>query len=552
MATKNLNELVHLFAGGSDKKAEAVQPEIAELCDFDDNERKHYYLYHMNPEKGYVVVDSAMLNADEVFDLIEKKFPFSVELFPASSNDFRYYDEYLYDMERIYLRCIMPEVCTEVFSNFACVKSVIVEPECTFKKVKTMERMFYDLNNLSILVMEGIDCTNAESAKDMFSGCSKLTQYPDIDTWDLSSMVTTEGMFWRCSKMSGTVVLNRCNAVNLRTTEGMFFRTAIERVSIMNANLRSLENIDSMFAECEFLREVYISQFVSSGLRSANRVFEHCKSLDYLSISKWDAPILKSTMRMFYGCKSLSKIIRFHLQAGQVSDYDEMFGLTGLLQLDLSYWDIEKYVQVGLIAPSNSINLEVILPFSSAMICKSMQPIVEIDYVTAENENRRGTILYKENGSIETNLPYLTAKEVIADFGFDKLELGKEDWLYRMTYQAFGHTDRIPIKTGYKDYTSIFKASSDYNKFIGLCPENYQAGSVIEMWEAIFWPGAYNSTHSDLRDAVGCCVFGMTDKYIDIITYKYHFTIDVSKIEKGFNMKVGEFIASLYGVTIKD
>ena len=99
------------------------------------------------------------------------------------------------------------------------------------------------------------------------------------------------------------------------------------------------------------------------------------------------------------------------------------------------------------------------------------------------------------------------------------------DYINRSGYQAFG-MDYLCVESETCKFWE-----SDYNSFVSLCKQT--AGdmdmALISIWEAIFWPGAYNTSHEQLRDKVGTILLVLDESSgnikFDIYTNEYHLSM---------------------------
>lgn len=125
---------------------------------------------------------------------------------------------------------------------------------------------------------------------------------------------------------------------------------------------------------------------------------------------------------------------------------------------------------------------------------------------------------FQEEGIIEVmvtepNQEMLSkCKSVCNDEIIYEMDVG---WSNRCGYQAFGIDEYTHKKDGY----TVNKYMSDYNVFYSIGKYMHNIGYHdlvrISTWEGIFWPGAYNKSHSKLRDIVGEVVIELTGKSRD-------------------------------------
>lgn len=466
---------------------------------------------------------------------------------PEANNLTGYNDRLLFDAilnaSTVFIECRLPADCRNLMEVFQEMEVAVFLPDCNYHRVKTMEDMFRN-SRVSVVVMSGIDAPNLESTKGMFRYCPKLLNPVQMDSWNTPKLKDVSGMFAGCGSLCSITSFPRYHAIT--NAREMYESSGVEEVNF-RVDSNTIQYMQYMFNSCKRLKSVSLV-LDAPKLETVNYMFKGCSMLEKVSRLYINAPVLTSTYAMFCDCTALSKLSNVKLSTPKVTEYGQMFDNTALLELDLRDWNPSVIVKASRLGVSDKC--KVTLPKTNEIVYEREKYRLDAIEYLAHGAPLEQVIDYEEGESISTDIPFLTAKK--AKINLNGLNLGKEEWLYRMSYQVFGHTDAVALATPFQEYDQIFAASSDYNKFIGLFNDHYTPGFVVEMWESIFWPGAYNQSHSDLRAAVGCCVFGATDKKIDIITTQYHLTIDVNKITKGFNMEVGKFLAKLYGVTIAE
>lgn len=456
-----------------------------------------------------------------------------------------YNDHLLFDAilnaSTVFIECDLPTDCKQLMGIFQNMEVAVFLPDCNFQRVETMEEMFRG-SMVSVVVMSGIDAPNLVSTKRMFHSCYKLLNSVQMGSWNTPKLQDVSGMFAGCESLCSFTAFPAYNAIT--NAREMYERSGVEEVTL-RLDSNTIQYMQYMFNDCKRLKSVSLV-LEAPKLETVNYMFKGCSMLEKVSRLYINAPSLTSTYAMFCGCNALSKLSNVKLSTPKVTEYGQMFDDTALLELDLRDWNPSVIVKASHLGVNPNCN--VTLPRTNEIIYEREKYRLEAKEYLAHGAGLEEVIDYEEKARLESDLPYLTAKRVATKL--KGVNLGDEEWMYRMAYQSFSHTDAIELGVPYQEYDHIFAASSDYNKFIGLFNGDYKPGIVIEMWESIFWPGAYNSSHSNLRNAVGRCIFGVTDNKIDIITEDYHLTIDVSKVTKGFNLAVGEYLAKLYGVTI--
>ena len=107
-------------------------------------------------------------------------------------------------------------------------------------------------------------------------------------------------------------------------------------------------NTSLMFAGCESLLSLDISNWDTSNVTKMDAMFEHCASLSSLDISNWDTSNVTSMGGMFRICYSLSSLNLKKWDISNVTYMQLMFGgCSSLLSLDLSNWNTSKMTNLS-------------------------------------------------------------------------------------------------------------------------------------------------------------------------------------------------------------
>lgn len=114
-------------------------------------------------------------------------------------------------------------------------------------------------------------------------------------------------------------------------------------------NLSSVTSIEYMFADCQHLTTIeVIANWDVSKVTNMSSMFNDCSSLTELDLSGWKTDSLTNMSMMFSGCESLTEIKGItNLNTSQVTSGLDVFRSTGLKNLDLSGWNVEKLTYMG-------------------------------------------------------------------------------------------------------------------------------------------------------------------------------------------------------------
>ena len=141
-----------------------------------------------------------------------------------------------------------------------------------YYQVTTCSRMFYDLNNITII---------------------------DLSNFDTSKVKSFLYMFYNC--------------------------TSLKSINLNNVKTSSAESLHGMFGKCSGLKILNLSSFDTSKVTDMGAMFYHCESLKSLDLSNFKTPELIETIQMFHSCYSLVLLNLINFNTSKVSDSRWMF-----------------------------------------------------------------------------------------------------------------------------------------------------------------------------------------------------------------------------------
>ena len=102
-------------------------------------------------------------------------------------------------------------------------------------------------------------------------------------------------------------------------------------------------NMHGMFANCNSLTSLNLSNFNTSAVTDMGWMFESCSGLTSLDVSHFDTSQVTNMNRMFEYCSGLTSLDVSHFNTSNVTDMENMFeGCTKLTSLDLSNFNTSK------------------------------------------------------------------------------------------------------------------------------------------------------------------------------------------------------------------
>ena len=99
-------------------------------------------------------------------------------------------------------------------------------------------------------------------------------------------------------------------------------------------------NMRYMFADCNSLTSLDVSNWDTSNVTDMNWMFGNCRYLTSLDVSNWDTSNVTSMTYMFYDCNKLTSLDVSNFDTSNVTSMYRMFyNCNKLTSLDVSNWD---------------------------------------------------------------------------------------------------------------------------------------------------------------------------------------------------------------------
>ena len=163
----------------------------------------------------------------------------------------------------------------------------------------------------------------------------------DGTTWGIRN--TEDDYDWTANWGSpNTTVLTAVFDASFRdfrpTTTARWFTDLLSLKSIEGfeyLNTSQVTDMRGMFAGCESLTALDLSNFDTSMVTEMNWMFKHCQSLTSLDLSNFDTAKVTDMSWMFFGCESLRTLDLSNFDTAKVTDMSWMFdGCESLTDLD--------------------------------------------------------------------------------------------------------------------------------------------------------------------------------------------------------------------------
>ena len=167
---------------------------------------------------------------------------------------------------------------------------------------------------------------NINNCKNMFSGCSQITEI-NLSNFNTSLVTSMDNMFGKCISLT-SLDLSNFNTSQVIDMYGIFGGCwLLTSLDLSNFDTSKVEDMSLMFSSCRSLTSLDLSNFNTSKVKSMCYMFSSCSSLTSLNLSNFDTSEVTFIQSMFNGCSALEYINLNNFDATKLYyyNYDYMF-----------------------------------------------------------------------------------------------------------------------------------------------------------------------------------------------------------------------------------
>lgn len=192
--------------------------------------------------------------------------------------------------------------------------------------------LFYNFKNVEIINFNNsYDTGRATTLEGMFQFCLSLKEL-DLSTFDTSNVTEMGNLFCMFDNSSGTVLENNLTKI----------------VFGENFSVEKVRSLSQMFAGCNKLLSIDVSNWDTSNIADMSSVFAYCSSLIELDLSSWNTENVILMPWMFIHCDNVTDINLCNFNTNKVTTMNSMFSYTQNL----------KQVKVGINWSTNNVDTE--------------------------------------------------------------------------------------------------------------------------------------------------------------------------------------------------
>ena len=155
-----------------------------------------------------------------------------------------------------------------------------------------------------------LDVSLVEDLSDLFKGLCGNVKSLDLSGWNTSNVENMSGMFAYCENLKNLVLSNWETLGNVKNMSYMFYKcSSLESLILSSWNNTKVEDMFSMFYGCTNLKSLALTSFDTSNVNDMSLMFANCKNLESLDLSNWDTSNVKDMIGIFDSCPAPYKVV---------------------------------------------------------------------------------------------------------------------------------------------------------------------------------------------------------------------------------------------------
>ena len=247
----------------------------------------------------------------------------------------------------IYMFAIAAQQMKEMFSG--CTKLQYIDLNSnkfvTSQETNTLERMFYNCQNLISLDLSGFHESRVTKTTSMFENCISLESL-SMQNFLAYDVDNSDSMFKNCKSLISLDLssFEGCMVYMQNMFQGC---TALKEIKIPNIITESSLSLAGLFAGCESLTSANLSHFDTSLVTDFNDIFLNCsklQSIDFGDEKHWDTAEGNYMRSMFEGCHDLKSLSIKKFKTDKVTIMNNMFkGCASLEELEMRELDLSSF-----------------------------------------------------------------------------------------------------------------------------------------------------------------------------------------------------------------
>ncbi|MFP3770124.1 BspA family leucine-rich repeat surface protein [Enterococcus faecium] len=299
------------------------------------------------PTRFWDMNHSVFINYENITSLVRK-----TEFYADSLNLKQFKSLKSVDLNLVILN---PVSAKEMFSGCSKLESINLYDFDT-SKITDMESMFYNCASLKSIDVSKWDTSNVTNMKAMFRGCRNL-QSVDLSNFNTANVVNMSQMFDDCNNLT-SVDLSSFDTSNVTDMSSMFsYCSNLQSIDLSNFNIANVVDMGRMFAYTNF-NTLKISGKPANGASLAH-MFWKCSTNNILDLSRFDTSSVTNMAGMFRNLSAPDLKISGKFNTSNVTNMDNMFNSIRVPNIDLSNFDTSNVTSMSNMFVGINVNLDV-------------------------------------------------------------------------------------------------------------------------------------------------------------------------------------------------
>ena len=201
----------------------------------------------------------------------------------------------------------------------------------------SFEDSFKGAENLQITATDIPNLSNVNSTESMFDSCESITQIPNIERWNTSTVTNMATMFAFATKFNQN--LNNWDTSNVINMYGMFVDAYAFNGNISDWNTSKVTNMRQMFHVATSFNQD-ISKWDTSNVTNMMLMFSEAYAFNQ-NIGQWNTENVTEMSYMFYDASVFNQNIG-NWNTNKVENMYWMFYYASAFNQNISNWDIRN------------------------------------------------------------------------------------------------------------------------------------------------------------------------------------------------------------------
>lgn len=170
------------------------------------------------------------------------------------------------------------------------------------------KQMLLYLKNLTAVNFSNFDTGIVTNMREMFRGCTKLTEVKNITSWNTERVKIMRYLFYGCSSLT-SLDLSRWNTERVEDLDGVFYNCkGLTSLDVSEWDTENVTTMKSLFSGCSSLTSLDISRWKTAKVENLFGTFQNCEGITSLDLTGWNTSRVTNMSHMFHNCGGLASI----------------------------------------------------------------------------------------------------------------------------------------------------------------------------------------------------------------------------------------------------